>query len=108
MSLFPNIRKKELSDSSAFKSHPQSVGVGSLPRPTVLEPSRMWHGAGGYSLAGPTAPRPLGGTRSSALFYCPSLRPTVHLKEWVDFFSQLEIICSSLSMLQAGTLRMMA
>ena len=86
MSLFPNIRKRELSDSSAFKSHPQSVGVGSLPRPTVLDPSRTWHGAGGCSLAGPTAPRPLGGTRSSALLYCPSLRPTVHLKEWVDFF----------------------
>lgn len=46
MSLFPNIRKRELSDSSAFKSHPHSVGVGSLPRPTVLGPSRTWHGAG--------------------------------------------------------------
>lgn len=41
---------------------------------------------GGYSQAGPTAPRTLGGTRSSALFYHPSRWPTMHLKEWVDFF----------------------
>lgn len=41
---------------------------------------------GGYSQVGPTAPRTLRGTRSSALFCHPSLRPMMHLKEWVDFF----------------------